>query len=159
MEQTTIDPQAFDAAARDGGDAHGVDAAAERRPGVPMAAHPRPAAGAHWQRPERQPGSEHHLHHAGIERATPVVGTAQPLRGASGLIRRRAYRIPEHHARHWALLMLADRVDVLEDRLGGSLGSRLRAAGLERIGGRVERNPLAALGIIIGAAWFLKKAL
>ena len=158
MEYTTIDPEPFDAAP-DGVDAHGVDASPERRPGVPMTAEPRPAAGAHWRRPERQRGSEDHPHHAGLERATPVVGTAQPLRGVSGLIRRRAYRIPEHYARHWALLMLADRVDVLEDRLGGTLGTRLRAAGLDQLGGRVERNPLAALGIIIGAAWLVKKTL
>jgi hypothetical protein len=44
----------------------------------------------------------------------PVFGTAQPPRGLSGALRRRAYAIPEHRARHWALLLLADRVDVVE---------------------------------------------
>jgi hypothetical protein len=49
-----------------------------------------------------------------VVRPTPVFGTAQPVRGLSGALRTRAYAIPEHHARHWLLLMVADRVDVVE---------------------------------------------
>jgi hypothetical protein len=45
-----------------------------------------------------------------------VFGTAQPARGVSGAIRRVAYRLPEHRAGRWALLLLADRVDVVEHR-------------------------------------------
>ena len=48
---------------------------------------------------------------------TPVFGTAQPPRGLSGRLRRAAYGIPDHFARHWMLLILADRVDVLESRV------------------------------------------
>jgi hypothetical protein len=48
---------------------------------------------------------------------TPVFGTAQPPRGLSGLIRRAGYRVPEHKAGRWLLLMLGDRVDVWEGRL------------------------------------------
>src|SRR5690606_1996769 len=48
---------------------------------------------------------------------TPVFGTACPPRGFSGLIRRYAYRFGESRLLHWALLMLADRVDVEESRL------------------------------------------
>jgi hypothetical protein len=33
-------------------------------------------------------------------------------------MRRMAYRIPEWRARHWMLLLLADRVDVVEGLLG-----------------------------------------
>src|SRR5918995_82523 len=102
---------------------HGVDAAPEDRPGVPMEAEPSPAEGAHWDVPDRQPGSEEHPHRVALELATPVVGT-------------------EHYARHWALLMFADRVDVLEDRLGSGLSAPLRDAGMPRLGARVERNPL-----------------
>jgi hypothetical protein len=46
-----------------------------------------------------------------------VFSTALPPSGLSGVIRRIAYNIPESHARHWATLMLDDRVDVLEHRL------------------------------------------
>jgi hypothetical protein len=45
---------------------------------------------------------------------SPVRSGAQPLHGLSGLVRKAAYAIPEHRIRHWALLMVADRVDLLE---------------------------------------------
>src|SRR4029079_7351599 len=48
---------------------------------------------------------------------TPVFGTMQPPRGLSGLIRRAGYRVPEHKAGRWMLLLLGDRVDVWESRL------------------------------------------
>src|SRR5947209_6244704 len=47
--------------------------------------------GAHWDFPERQPGGEgreHSIEHAFV---TPVFGTAQPLSGLSGVVRRFAY--------------------------------------------------------------------
>ncbi len=55
-----------------------------------------------------------------------VSGTAQPLRGLSGVLRRAAYRIPEHDARHWAMLLLADRVDAVEH--GAWRGQAIAAA-------------------------------
>ena len=48
---------------------------------------------------------------------TPVFGTAQPLRGISGAIRRYAYGFSEGQTAHWLLLMAGDRVDVLEGRV------------------------------------------
>ena len=59
---------------------------------------------------------------------TPVFGTRQPPRGLSGVIRRAAYRIPEHKAGRWMLLMLGDRVDVWESRLGRQRWMALGAA-------------------------------
>jgi hypothetical protein len=52
-----------------------------------------------------------------VGRLTPVFGTAVPPRGLSGLVRRAAYKIPEHKGKRWMLLMLADRIDVQESRL------------------------------------------
>lgn len=52
-----------------------------------------------------------------VGRLTPVFGTMQPPRGLSGLIRRAGYRLPEHKAARWMLLLLGDRVDVWESRL------------------------------------------
>lgn len=76
------------------------------------------------------------------------------------MLRQRAYRIPDHRAKHWALLMFADRLDVVEDRLGSILGTPLRVAGLERLGGRVERNPIGAVSVLIVAILLLiRKAL
>jgi hypothetical protein len=37
------------------------------------------------------------------------------------VVRRLAYRIPEHRASRWALLLAGDRIDVLESRLAGSV--------------------------------------
>lgn len=126
-------------------DAYGFDEPKGKRPGVPMEAEPHPAAGAHWQEPARQHSDVTHLHRKGLQQLTPVYGTAQPPRGLSGVMRRVAYRIPEHEARHWALLIAADRVDVLEGRLGEALGSRLDDAGLGGVAERVEKNPLLLL--------------
>ncbi len=67
------------------------------RPGVPMERHP--ATPLPFGRP-----------------LGPARSSAVPLRGLSGLIRRAAYRTPEHRARHWLLLTLGDRVDALERR-------------------------------------------
>jgi hypothetical protein len=135
------------------------DASPESRPGVPMeATEPSPAIGARRAIAEQQGGGSQPVR-AGLEERTPVFGTAQPVRGLSGLIRRRAYRIPEHYGRHWALLMLADRVDVIEGRLGTAVGGRMRDAGMPRLGARVERNPLLAAGLVVGAAWVAKKLL
>jgi hypothetical protein len=64
---------------------------------------------------------------AGRARELPSTrGTAQPLRGLSGVLRRAAYRMPEHEARHWALLLVADRVDAVEH--GAWRGQALVAA-------------------------------
>jgi hypothetical protein len=52
-----------------------------------------------------------------VGRLTNVFGTCQPPHGLSGLIRRVAYRIPEHKAGRWMLLLFGDRVDVWESRL------------------------------------------
>jgi hypothetical protein len=41
----------------------------------------------------------------------PVYGTAVPLAGLSGALRRSAYGRPDHVASHWLMLLLADRVD------------------------------------------------
>jgi hypothetical protein len=58
---------------------------------------------------------ERSIEHAGM---TPVFGTAQPLRGAAGRIRRLAYdRFSEARAAHWLLLLAGDRVDVLTSAL------------------------------------------
>jgi hypothetical protein len=139
--------------------AHGIDEPRENRPGAPMETIPAPDEGVHWDTLERQEQRVTHLHRAGLEELTPVFGTAQPPRGVSGLMRRIAYRIPEHQARHWALLLAADRVDVMEDRLGRILGKRLDDVGLGGLAERVERNPVPALLIAFAAGAILRRSL
>lgn len=130
----------------------GVDEALEQRPGVPMEAErPHAAEGAHWDTPTRQRKRQTQLKRAGLPRLTPVFGTAQPPRGISGLMRRLGYRIPEHRTSHWMTLLTADRVDVLEGRLGEMLASPIKAMGLQGVGRRVEHNPVAAIGVSLAA--------
>lgn len=105
-----------------------VDADVSRRPGVPMltdAPHPYPAVAGkpiEWQ---SQKGTEvlmgveeriNTLNAVGSD-ITPIFGTSVNPRWLSGLIRRRSYAIPEHNATRWLLLMLGDRVDVLESKV------------------------------------------
>lgn len=131
----------------------------DRRPGVPMEAEPTMGPGAHAAPPERQAGADDVLHRAGLDRPTPVVGTAQPPRGVSGGIRRLAYRIPEHYARHWMLLLVADRVDVMEDRLGEAMAEPLERLGVDA-GARLARdNPVGVLAGAVVGAWIAKKVI
>ena len=68
--------------------------------------------------PDRQPEKwprERSIEHKFL---TPVFGTAQPPKGLSGAIRRFSYaRYSEGRAAHWLLLMLADRVDAVEEHV------------------------------------------
>jgi hypothetical protein len=85
----------------------------DRRPGVPMELPPEPI-GSIALVLDRQPSALCPVKRMELEVATPVYGTAQPPQGLSGAIRRAAYAVPEHRPSHWLMLMLADRVDVIE---------------------------------------------
>jgi hypothetical protein len=95
-------------------------------------------SGAHWDFPDRQPGGaarERSIEHAGVP---PVFGTAAPLKGLSGVIRRYAYdHYSEARAAHWLLLLAGDRVDVIESHLT-SLGTRHPVNPLAKSGLRAE---------------------
>jgi hypothetical protein len=100
----------------------GVDLDPANRPSTPKES--LQETGAHWDFPERQPerfprekSTEHKF-------LTPVFGTAQPLRGLSGAIRRYAYTFSEGRTAHWLLLIAGDRVDVLESRVEAVLQGR-----------------------------------
>ncbi len=119
------------------------DANVKNRPGVPMELEPpHPMGAAHWKEPDRQIDPGYVLTSPGIP-LTPVFGTTVPPRGISGVIRRAAYRIPEHHTSHWLLLMFADRVDALEHnprRLLPLLALPLFAGGLLLMKTRRDRR-------------------
>ncbi|WP_134767636.1 hypothetical protein [Nocardioides sp. 1609] len=90
----------------------GVDLDPADRPQVPRERRDLDLPGVRWRFPERQP--ELQPRERSIEHGTlpPVYGTAQPLHGLSGTIRRLAYRrYSEARAAHWLLLMAADRVE------------------------------------------------
>jgi hypothetical protein len=76
------------------------------------------ANGSHWTFPERQPETYRREKSTEHKFMTPVFGTSCPPRGISGVIRRWAYAsFSEGQTMHWMLLVLADRIDVIESRL------------------------------------------
>ncbi len=103
----------------------GVDLDPENRPSVPKMRFDPGATGAHWEIPEQQEAKvprERSIEH---ERLPPVFGTAQPLKGLSGAIRRYAYqRYSEGRTAHWLLLILGDRVDAVESQVSSLLALR-----------------------------------
>lgn len=90
----------------------GVDLDRASRPGVPMMnTEPRLMENARWP-VERQAGQPASPRHGRSNKPMPpVFGTALPLKGVSGMLRRLAYRDPDHKPRHWLMMMFADRVD------------------------------------------------
>lgn len=96
----------------------GVDLDPKDRPSVPKLQFQEDLSGARWEFPERQPEKwprERSIEHKFL---TPVFGTAQPLTGLSGAIRRFSYaKYSEGRVGHWLLLILADRVDAWEHHL------------------------------------------
>ena len=97
----------------------GADLDPKDRPSVPKLQFQDGLSGAHWgetpdQQPEKWP-RERSIEHA---RLTPVFGTSCPPKGLSGAIRKLSYaRYSEGRAAHWLLLVLADRVDAVEEHL------------------------------------------
>jgi hypothetical protein len=112
----------------------GVDLDPKDRPAYPKEQFIGKASGAHWDFPERQPEPYPQLRSNEHEMLTPVFGTTCPPKGISGAIRRYAYRYSEGTVVHWLLLIGADRVDVLENRV------------LALLSGRPD-NPIAESGI------------
>jgi hypothetical protein len=96
----------------------GADLDPADRPSHPKLQYAPDTTGAHWEFPERQPQRqprERSIEHAFV---TPVFGTAQPLRGLSGVVRRFAYdRFSEGRLAHWLLLVVGDRIDAYGSHL------------------------------------------
>jgi hypothetical protein len=96
----------------------GIDLDPKNRPSVPKLRYDPDSTGAHWDFPERQPEKwprERSVEHKFL---TPVFGTSCPLKGASGVIRKIAYKkYSEGRTAHWLLLIAADRVDAWENQL------------------------------------------
>ena len=89
----------------------GVDLDLASRPGVPMERAPQPWPNTRFP-PEHQAGEPSSpMHGRSNKSLPPVFGTAVPLRGLAGLIKKLAYRSPDHRTRHWLLMLLGDRVD------------------------------------------------
>ena len=111
----------------------GVDLDPARRPAVPMERTPPRLEGVRRSPPAQQPRTVDVLHSIERPGITPVFGSSVPPSGLSGWIRRRAFRRSESDLRHWMLLLLADRVNVVEglaDDVRRSPRARAAAFGL-----------------------------
>ena len=144
----------------------GADLDPADRPSHPKLRYAPESTGAHWRFPERQPGGEgreRSIEHAFV---TPVFGTAQPLHGTSGAIRRLAYRrFSEARLAHWLLLIAGDRVDAWGSHLRSFASlhpdnpvtetgvlSELSAAGTLR-SGRSDRRHHRLDPVIVAGPW------
>jgi hypothetical protein len=92
----------------------GVDRDPQNRPAVPMERTPPRLSGVHWKIPVQQPETVEVFHSIERPDLTPVFGTSVPPSGLSGRIRAAAFGWSENDLRHWLLLMLADRINVVE---------------------------------------------
>ncbi|HYY52414.1 MAG TPA: hypothetical protein VE755_06065 [Myxococcales bacterium] len=95
----------------------GADLPPHERPGVPMEHETRPLTPTAPEHIEHMRPRRGLTHRKELRSMTPVFSTAQPLHGISGLLRRAAYSTRETQAKHWMMLLLADRVNVLEHRV------------------------------------------
>lgn len=147
----------------------GADVDPADRPSFPKEKYD-PETGAHWEFPERQP--ETHPRERSVEHAfvTPVFGTAQPLHGLSGKVRRVAYdRYSEGSLAHWMLLVLGDRVDAFGANVKslttlrpdnpitetGILGEPRRHPIASRRGNRADRKHMWMDPILVAGPWAL----
>jgi hypothetical protein len=142
----------------------GADLDPADRPSHPKLQYAPGSTGAHWEFPDRQPGSEgreRSIEHAFV---TPVFGTAQPLHGLSGAIRRLAYvRFSEGRLAHWLLLIVGDRVDAWGSHLRSFASARpdvpatgvrseLSADGTAR-SGRSDRRHQVLDPVVVAGPW------
>ena len=124
----------------------GADLDRANRPAVPMEHAPPRLQGVHWDKPAQQPQTVEILHSIEGPPITPVFGTSAPPSGLSGMIRRRAFRRSESDVRHWMLLLMADRVNVVEGLLQDATASR-----------KVRNLAIGAVGVAT-AVWLLRRS-
>jgi hypothetical protein len=142
----------------------GADLDHASRPAYPMERTPPRLEGVHGDRPEDQPVNIKVYHSTERPGITPIFGTSTPPRGLSGKIRDFAYKLSENDIRHWLLLLLADRINVVE-----GIGQDLRRGHVPNIfaemGGRAELkyNPAGlarktAIAVaVVGISYYLIK--
>lgn len=140
----------------------GADLDRKHRPGVPMERTPPRFINAPVPAPEQQPERVEVLVSPERPGITPLFGTAQPPSGLSGMIRRAAFKSTENDLRHWMLLLLADRVNVVEgiadDLAHGHVPNIFAEMGLKA---EWKHNPVglvkkaAIATAVVGTAYYL----
>lgn len=93
----------------------GADLEGEMRPGVPKDKSPYVGIETLYPTIEQQPMTVKILMSTEHQQMPPVFGTTCPPSGVSGAIRKFAFTYSEGALTHWLALLLADRVNVVED--------------------------------------------
>jgi hypothetical protein len=145
---STEQRRSVDLAGRINGWGSDLDPAA--RPGVPR--NKAPGIGVESLYPPIEPQVARVKIHKSNEHGqlTPVFGTSCPPKRLSGLIRDFAYRFSEGQLPHWQTLLLADRVNVVEDIVADL--ARLRPPNLVKELGLAAQWRYNRAGFIKGAA-------
>ena len=140
----------------------GADLDIKNRPAYPMERTPPRLEGVSWSRPEDQPVNMKVYHSVERPGITPVFGTSAPPTGLSGKLRDVAYKISENDIRHWLLLMLADRINMVEgigsDLIEGRVPNVLAEMGIKSEWQHNKKGLLMKVAIasaIAGTAWML----
>lgn len=142
----------------------GADLDHKNRPAYPMERTPPRLEHAHTERPEDQPLNIKVYHSTERPGVTPVFGTSVPPSGLSGKIRDVAFKLSENDVRHWMLLLLADRVNMVEgigqDLKSGHVPNIFSEMGLKS---ELKYNPVGfarkvlVTSAVIGAGYYLLK--
>ena len=143
----------------------GADLDRKNRPGVPMERTPPRFINAPVPEPEQQPQNIEVFVSPERPGITPIFGTSTPPSGLSGMIRRAAYKLTENDLRHWLLLLVADRVNVVEgigqDLAHGRVPNVLAEMGIKA---ELKHNPqglvkkAAIATAVVGVAYYLLKS-
>jgi hypothetical protein len=142
----------------------GADLDRKDRPGVPMERTPPRFINQPEGDPPQQQEKVEILVSTERPGITQVFGTVQPPSGLSGMIRRLAFKSSENDIRHWLLLLLADRVNMVEgvvdDLAHGHVPNVLGEMGIKA---EMKHNPaglakkVAITAAVVGTAVYLMK--
>lgn len=85
-----------------------------------------------WVRPSLQPLNVELLMSTERPMASAVFGSKHPPKALSGALRRYAFKFSENMIRHWLLLLMADRIDVIEGIFSDIFHGRMLRLAKER---------------------------
>jgi hypothetical protein len=161
MEKKRIDPSKING--------WGMDADHENEPTYPIKKytgddHQR----SQWERPTLQQSNVKILKSTERPTLSAVYGTGQPPSGLSGALRKFGYSYSENMNRRWLTLILADRIDIMEENVNDLLHGRIPNVFKERgIGVLAKYKPgllawkasvrILAIAGIVAVVWALKK--
>jgi len=151
--------QSFD---RDSIPGWGADLDRNMRPAVPMERMPPRLPPGSVKPLTQQPETVEVFHSPERPGITPLFGTSSPPSGLSGAIRRTAYKLTENDIRHWLLLLVADRVNVVEgigqDLARGKVPNVLAEMGIAaewKYNKTGLARKVAITGAVLGIGWYL----